>query len=122
MTLTRKLFQTVANDLFGRRKATFCEIIKFVSGPFSPCFVHHPADVSQASPALWVFGHAVASAPLFFADNFFHDQRFTIFQKILPDIVGSISKTITNQILIPHLSPPLTDHMKNRKNYCISLF
>jgi hypothetical protein len=61
--------------------------------------VHHLADIRQASAALGIFGGALAGAESFFGNDFFRDDRTTVFQHILFDRFPGIAKTVTDHVV-----------------------
>jgi hypothetical protein len=64
-------------------------------------FVHHLADIGQASPPLGIGLGAVAPSTLFFPDNPFQDRRAaTVIEAILFDGLFSVTKTKTYRIRI----------------------
>jgi hypothetical protein len=59
-------------------------------------FVHHLADIAQASPAFGVFHRALTISKFLFGLDFFHDRGAPIPPVILLDIFSSEAKTVTN--------------------------
>ena len=57
--------------------------------------IHHLADITQTSPAFWVFLCTLTIAQFLFPLNLFHDRGMTIFKIILFDIPSRIVETIT---------------------------
>jgi len=66
---------------------------------FTRNFVHNPADVHQASSALWILNSTPAVSQFFLDLDFFHDGRAAVFQIVLPNVFRGIFKAVTDEIL-----------------------
>jgi hypothetical protein len=61
-------------------------------------FVHHPADVSQASATFRVFCETVTPIGFLFGGDLFQNQGTAILDEILFDIPPGMTETVTNKI------------------------
>jgi len=60
---------------------------------------HHLVDIRQTSLTFWIFIAAVTPPSLLFRRNLFHNQRLTVIDKILFDVIFCIFKAVAYEII-----------------------